>query len=114
MDIWGVVYFIAELVFALWFCRLMLQGGQTLRQAQNGMLISMFIMVLFMVVVSQCELYELFNINESFYGSLVDSCFPSDFNSRFGSARKLVGAFNVLLLGEIFVCIYLIIKRKMK
>jgi hypothetical protein len=114
MDMWGLAYLSAELAIGGGICRLMIQAEQTLWQARNGMMICLFLVAFFSSVLSRCELVELLSINESFYGSSVDSCFPNDFNSRLGSVRKAVGMLNGLLFGEAFVCIYLMIKGKKK
>lgn len=112
MNILGLIYLSGELAFGIMLCRLMIQGGQTLWQARNGMMICLFLMILFSSILSQCELLELLSIDKSYYGSLVDSCFPKSSNSRLGSGRMAIGISNALFLGELFVCIYLIIKRK--
>jgi hypothetical protein len=114
MDIWGLAYLSAELAIGVMICQLMIKAEQTLWQARYGMIICLFFMILFSSILSRCELVELLGINESFYGSRVDSCFPSDLSSRFGSARKLIGSFNGLLFGEAFVCIYLMMKSNKK
>ncbi len=112
MDMWGLAYLIAELAVGVMICQLMIKAEQTLWQARNGMMICLFGIIFFSSIFSRCELIELLSINESFYGSSVDSCFPNDFNSRLGSVRKAVGMLNGLLFGEAFVCIYLMIKGK--
>lgn len=104
----GIIYLIVELAVGLWFCKLMLDGGQTIKQASYGIAWGVGISLILLILSIRCDVDSFFDFKEALYGKKIDQCFPVHMSSsKLGSVRKGVSMGNVISFGELFVVLVL-------